>query len=61
MKYLLMFLAVWSIGAGIYFGEVEGHFVSLMVGLSLGALLLFGALVLALSELPPFIRRRNKR
>jgi hypothetical protein len=61
MKFLLMFLAVWSIVAGIYYGEVEGHFVSLMIGLSLGALLMFGALVLAISELPRFIRRRNRR
>jgi hypothetical protein len=55
-----MFLAVWSIVAGIYYGEVEGHFVSLMIGLSLGDLLMFGALVLAISELPPFIRRRKR-
>jgi hypothetical protein len=61
MKFILMFLACWSIGFGLYFGEVEGHFVSLLVGLSLGALLLFGALVLAISELPPFIRRRKRR
>jgi hypothetical protein len=61
MKFLLMFLAVWSIVAGIYFGEVEGHGVAMLIGLSLGALLIFGALVLAISELPPFIRHRNRR
>lgn len=59
MKFLLMFLAVWSVVAGIYFGEVQGHWVSMVIGLSLGAVLIFGALVLAISELPSVIRRRK--
>lgn len=46
---------------GVWVGEVNGHFTSMLVGLWLGGTLMFGALVLAISELPMFIRRRRRR
>lgn len=46
---------------GAWVGEVDGHITSMLVGFWLGGTLMFGALVLAISELPRFIRRRNRR
>lgn len=60
MKFLLMALGCSSVIMGFYFGEYLGHTNSMFVGLSLGLLLIFGALVLAISELPRFIRRRHR-
>lgn len=60
MKFLLMALGASSVIMGIYFGEVLGHQNSMLIGFSLGALLMFVALILAISELPRFIRRRNR-
>lgn len=61
MKFVLMFLGTCSVMYGAWVGEVDGHITSMLVGFWLGGTLIFGALVLAISELPPFIRRRNRR
>jgi hypothetical protein len=61
MKFILMFLGTCSVFYGVWVGEVNGHFTSMLVGLWLGGTLMFGALVLAISELPMFIRRRRRR
>lgn len=60
MKFLLMLLGTSSVLMGAYFGEVLGHQNSMLIGYGLGVLLIFVALILAISELPRFIRRRNR-
>jgi hypothetical protein len=61
MKFILMFLGACSVIYGAWVGEINGHTTSMLVGFWLGSILIFGALVLAISELPRFIRRRSRR
>ena len=60
IKGLLAGLGVWSAGCGFYFGLVGGSETAFLIGLGLAGLLLPVALVLAIAELPVFIRRRNR-
>jgi hypothetical protein len=61
MKLLLTALGLWSAGCGIYFGLVQGSEQAFQIGFSLAFLLLFVATLLAVAELPRFIRRRNRK
>jgi hypothetical protein len=60
IKGLLAVLGVWSAGCGFYYGIVGGSEMAFVVGLGLAGLLLPVALVLAVLDLPRFIRRRNR-
>jgi len=60
IKGLLAVLGVWSAGCGFYFGLVGGNKPAFLIGLGLAGLLIPVALVLAIAELPVFIRRRNR-
>lgn len=53
MKYLLLFLACWSVGVGwfSYLNADEPHLNTWLIGNGLGLLLLIGSLVLQISDL----------
>jgi hypothetical protein len=62
MKTFLLLLGLWSAGCGVYWGIIVEHNQrALQIGFSLAFLILFVDVVLAVSELPRFIRKRNKR
>jgi hypothetical protein len=62
MKTFLLLLGLWSAGCGIYWGLiVENNQRALQLGVSLAFLILFVDTLLAVAELPRFIRKRNKR
>jgi hypothetical protein len=61
MKFLLAVLGLWSAGCGIYFGLVQGSERAFEIGFTLAFLLFFVATLLAVAELPRFIRRRNRK
>lgn len=50
MKYLLAVLALWSFGWGIYFDIVDKSQVAFQAGVSLGFLLAFVAILLAVTD-----------
>ena len=60
IKGLLAVLGVWSAGCGFYYGIVGGSEMAFVIGLGIAGLLLPVALVLAVLDLPRFIRRRNR-
>ena len=60
IKGLLAVLGVWSAGCGFYYGLVGGSKMAFLIGLGLACLLIPVALVLAILDLPRFIRRRNR-
>jgi hypothetical protein len=60
IKGLLAVLGVWSAGCGFYYGIVGGSEMAFVIGLGLAGLLLPVALVLAVLDLPRFIRRRSR-
>ena len=62
MKFLLAVLGLWSAGCGIYYGfVVEANQRAFEIGFTLAFLLFFVATLLAVAELPRFIRRRNRK
>lgn len=61
MKLLLTGLGLWSAGCGIYFGVIGSNEQAFQIGFSLAFLLFFVATLLAVAELPRFIRRRNRK
>lgn len=50
MKYLLMLIACYSIGAGYWFSFQDDSVVPFLIGGSLGSLALFVAIVLAVAD-----------
>lgn len=57
MKYLLMLIACYSIGAGYWFSFQDDSIVPFLIGGSLGSLALFVAVLLAVTDL---ISSKNK-
>jgi hypothetical protein len=62
VKTFLAVLGLWSAGCGVYYGFIAEHNQrAFEIGFTLAFLLLFVATLLAVAELPRFIRKRNKR
>jgi hypothetical protein len=61
MKLLLSGLGLWSAGCGFYFGILADNQIATRLGFGMAFLLLFVTSILAIAELPRFIRKRNKR
>jgi hypothetical protein len=62
MKTFLLLLGLWSAGCGVYYGLiVEQNQRAFEIGFTLAFLILFVDVLLAVAELPRFIRKRNKR
>jgi hypothetical protein len=59
IKGLLAILGVWSAGCGFYYG-FNGSEMAFVIGVGLSCLLIPVALLLAVLDLPRFIRRRNR-
>ena len=59
IKVLLAVLGVWSAGCGFYYG-FNGSEMAFVIGLGLACLLIPVALLLAVLDLPRFIRRRSR-
>lgn len=61
MKLVLFLFCLFSVGAGIYFWITDNSYTALALGLGLGGLFWFACMVLAVADLMPVMRARQRK